>query len=260
MYLWRSPFRNISSGSDAAILYHEYTHGLSNRLVTDADGAGALNSAEAGAMGEAWSDWYAQDFIVGQFPALDTGAVGRGRHGRVHGFRRSRSCGRSRSTAPSVPIRSAVPAGRRSAPAATPTATSGGSAGGAEVHADGEIWAQTLWDLRTALGVREGAGAGDDGDGAAAARAVVLGRAQRDPARRSDACTAAATLGALWSVFAARGMGFFAAAVGGEDTAPAESFALPPAADGPKGTITGRVTNALGGGPRRGRQVGLARA
>ena len=35
-------------------------------------------------------------------------------------------------------------------------------------------------------------------------------------------------------VFAARGMGFFAAAINGEDTAPAESFALPPAADGPR--------------------------
>ena len=27
-------------------------------------------------MGEGWSDWYAKDFIVGQFPALDTGAAG----------------------------------------------------------------------------------------------------------------------------------------------------------------------------------------
>ena len=34
----------------------------------------------------------------------------------------------------------------------------------------------------------------------------------------------------LWKVFAARGMGFYAAAVDGDDTAPAESFALPPAA------------------------------
>jgi hypothetical protein len=76
MYLWSSPFRRISSGSDAAIFYHEYTHGLSNRLVRDADGYGALNSAQAGAMGEAWSDFYAQDYIVEQFPGLDTGAAG----------------------------------------------------------------------------------------------------------------------------------------------------------------------------------------
>ncbi len=53
-------------------------------------------------------------------------------------------------------------------------------------------------------------------------------------------------------------MGFFAAALGGEDTAPAESFAPPPAADGPKGTITGRLTNALGGAPIVGVKVGLA--
>ena len=76
MYLWRSPFRTVSSGSDAAVLFHEYTHGLSNRLVVDADGVGALNTAQAGAMGEGWSDWYAQDFLVGQFPALDTGVAG----------------------------------------------------------------------------------------------------------------------------------------------------------------------------------------
>ena len=39
MYLWRSPFRTVSSGSDAAVLYHEYTHGLSNRLVSTPTGS-----------------------------------------------------------------------------------------------------------------------------------------------------------------------------------------------------------------------------
>ena len=33
-----SRFRDVNGGDDAAIVYHEYTHGLSNRLVTDADG------------------------------------------------------------------------------------------------------------------------------------------------------------------------------------------------------------------------------
>ena len=51
-------------GDDAATVWHEYTHGLSNRLVVDEDGVGALNSAHAGAMGEAWSDWYAEDLLT----------------------------------------------------------------------------------------------------------------------------------------------------------------------------------------------------
>src|SRR4051812_15044410 len=50
MYLWRGPaYRAVNGGDDAAILYHEYTHGLSNRLIRDAGGAGALNSPQAGA-------------------------------------------------------------------------------------------------------------------------------------------------------------------------------------------------------------------
>ena len=56
--------RSMNGGDDSAVVWHEYTHGLSNRLVTNADGSGALSTAHAGAMGEAWSDWYASDFQV----------------------------------------------------------------------------------------------------------------------------------------------------------------------------------------------------
>ena len=73
-----SPFRDVNGGDDAAIVYHEYTHGLSSRLVTVSPSGGeqALNGAQAGAMGEGWSDWYAKDFLVGQFPGDDTAAPG----------------------------------------------------------------------------------------------------------------------------------------------------------------------------------------
>ena len=56
-------FRNINGGDDAGTVWHEYTHGLSNRLVTNDDGSGALSTPHGGAMGEAWSDWYALDFL-----------------------------------------------------------------------------------------------------------------------------------------------------------------------------------------------------
>ena len=67
-----------------------------------------------------------------------------------------------------------------------------------------------------------------------------------------------ADLATLWNVFAARGMGFFAAAIGGEDLAPVESFAVPPPANGPVGSIAGRVTDALTGAPVSGANVGVA--
>ncbi len=189
MYLWSSPFRRISSGSDAAVLYHEYTHGLSNRLVTDADGYGALNSAQAGAMGEGWSDFYAQDFIVGQYPELDTGAAGEVKMGAYTDLTGSSSKLRySPLDCPPVGADPIACPGRI-------TVGSGGFtygdfgriAGGAEVHADGEIWAQTLWDLRTAVGPAKARALVTTGMSLLAARAVLPGRAQRDLPRRPDA-------------------------------------------------------------------------
>ncbi len=58
------PFAPTDVGDEADTVYHEYTHGLSNRLVVDAAGNSTLGNVEAGAMGEAWSDWYAMDYLV----------------------------------------------------------------------------------------------------------------------------------------------------------------------------------------------------
>ena len=87
MYLWHfpgttddpatgDPFVPTSGAFDASILYHEYTHGLSNRLVVDATGNGALNSIEPGSMGEAWSDYYALDYLVTKGFLKDTAKPG----------------------------------------------------------------------------------------------------------------------------------------------------------------------------------------
>jgi hypothetical protein len=68
MFLWHQPHTAFpdedpfiaAMGSDEAdIVYHENTHGLSNRLVVDAQGNSTLGNLQAGSMGEAWSDWYA---------------------------------------------------------------------------------------------------------------------------------------------------------------------------------------------------------
>ena len=205
-------------------------------------------------MGEGWSDWYAQDFLVGQFPSLDTGAAGEVDMGAY-----VNASSRLRSSALDCPV--------DASPVACPGRGAAGSGGytygdfgrvfgSAEVHYDGEIWAQVLWDLRDAVG-------------SAKARALVTAGMRLLPPEPSfldarngilladQALYAGADVGALWGVFAPRGMGFFAASLGGEDTAPAEDFSLPPGPEAPRGTITGRVTSALGGGPVAGVTIGL---
>jgi hypothetical protein len=62
---------------------------------------------------------------------------------------------------------------------------------------------------------------------------------------------------ALWQVFAHRGMGFYAGALGGEDAAPGASFDTPPT-DHSTATITGTVTDSATHAPVAGVPVTLA--
>src|SRR4029078_8489881 len=71
-----APFRDINGGDEGRVLYHEYNHGLSGRLITNSDGSEAVSSPEAGAMGEAWSDWYAMDYLVRTGDETDTATAG----------------------------------------------------------------------------------------------------------------------------------------------------------------------------------------
>ena len=80
------PFIAGNSGDEADIVYHEYTHGLSNRLVVDALGNSTLGNIQAGSMGEAWTDWYAMDFLVNEGLFKDTPADGELRVGQYVGW------------------------------------------------------------------------------------------------------------------------------------------------------------------------------
>ncbi len=140
-----SGFRTVNGGDSAAIVWHEYTHGLSNRLVVHDDGSGALSSPQAGAMGEGWSDWFALDKLVGDGLMDDTSAAGDVDVGHYVDLD-SHQVRRQGIDCPVGVVDPRCPAGGY---------TYGDFAhifGSAEVHADGEIWAQTLWDLRKAVG------------------------------------------------------------------------------------------------------------
>jgi hypothetical protein len=237
MFLWTSGcpgaagVYDVNGADDASIVYHEYTHGLSLRLVTDPAGFGALNGPQSAAMGEAFSDWYATDFLEAAGFQPDTAAPAELRSAvyenaatRTQGF----DCPLGEPTG-------ACPG--------TPTAGSGGYTygdfgrilpGGPEVHADGEIWVETLWDLRRALIAAHGAA-----DGINRVRALVTDGLRLSPAGptfldmrnvilQADVNRGFGDRDLIWAVFAARGMGVNASTSGDSDTHPVEDFTAPP--------------------------------
>ena len=246
MYLFDDPFIAGNSGDEADIVYHEYTHGLSNRLVVDANGVSTLGNVQAGAMGEAWGDWYGTDFLVDEHLLTDTSTDGELRVGEY-----VTAGGTIRTEPVDCPVGSAA-----AACAGTPGVGAGGYTygdfgkivGRPEVHADGEIWVQTLWDLRRSLGVRLTENL--------VTRAMELSPANpsfldmRNSILEADmAVREGKDQAKIWTVFAARGMGFFAGSVDGDDPAPAEDFSTPPPASTPRGTLTGVVTDQDAGTP-----------
>ena len=236
MYLFRddcpssSGIRDVNGADDAHIVYHEYTHGLSNRLVTDAAGFGALGGAQSGSMGEAWSDWYAEDYLAAAGFQTDTGAPGE-----------IRSNAYVNAAIRTQPFDCPVGSGPPACPG-TPGAGPGGYTYGdfakilgfAEVHADGEIWVEALWDLRQSLIASHGAA-----DGTFRARALVTDGMRlsppsptflqmRDAILQADVNRGFVDRDRIWAVFAARGMGLNATTSGDNDTAPVEDFTAPP--------------------------------
>jgi extracellular elastinolytic metalloproteinase len=237
MYLFGGGLPEVDGANDASLVYHEYTHGLSGRLVTYADGWDAMWAApdggQPGALGEGTSDWYAMDYLVAQGLEIDAAGAGDVRVGEyVDG-----GTDAIRFQGVDCPVGAAACAG-------TPTSGDGGfdfSDYGVvwfepEVHADGEIWAQTLWDLRSALVAAQP-------DGLERVRRYVTGGLRLAPPEptflemRDAILQAAAATGGeldldlLWQAFAARGMGWSAATTGPLDTTPAAAFDRPPGAE-----------------------------
>ncbi len=121
-YLFTAPSPDRDSSVDSDVVFHEYGHGISNRLI--GNGSTALSGTQSGAMGEGWSDYWA-------ITINNDGAVGEYVVNSAIGIRRAVYT---------------VPAN------AVHNSYADVGAGGFEVHNDGEVWAATLWDLRAQLG------------------------------------------------------------------------------------------------------------
>ncbi len=267
MYLFRAAANaglpNVPStngGDDAEVVYHEYTHGLSNRLVQFPDGTSGLTTQQANSMGEGWSDWYAEDFLNNQGFKPDTAAVGDVVIGAIT------FAGELRTQAVDCPVGASAPACPGSPSTNSPGGTAGPGgftygdfgkvAGFPEVHADGEIWLETLWQIRQTVGpvVAE----------TLVTRAMELSPPgpsyldMRNAIIQADLVNfGGADQGTLWSVFAERGMGFFAASLG-SSTSVVEDFSTPPdCATTTCATISGTVTDKASGDPAVGLKVGF---
>ncbi|MFN8189629.1 MAG: M36 family metallopeptidase [Nocardioidaceae bacterium] len=263
MYLWHfpgaddatDPWVPTSSAFDASVEYHEYIHGLSNRLVIDAAGNSTLNSIEAGSMGEAWSDYYAMDYLVMKGFVKDTARSGQVFEGIY-----------LTAGAPFRTMAIDCAVGATAAGCAQPVIGGQGGytygdfpaiGGGPEVHSSGEVWAQTLWDIRSAFGHRVA--------DTLITRAMSLSSDDPSMLDMRNAILQADTVAygqshakALWRLFAHRGMGYFAGAIDGNDAYPAEDFSMPPAPTTPRTSISGTVTDSITGQPVAGAVVQVA--
>ncbi|MDX3752686.1 M36 family metallopeptidase [Streptomyces sp. AK08-02] len=245
-------------GDDAATVYHEYTHGLSHRLITDADGVPALNSEQSNAMGEAWSDWYALDFLNSEGLLKDNRRVDGDVNLDAPGWSDELPA-RTQSIDCPVGATSAACHGTTQAGAGGYTYGDYGkiSRRGPEVHADGEIWGETLWDLRNVLGSRL--------TESLVTRAMELSPVSPSFLDQRNAILQADTVvnggrahDRIWKVFAHRGMGWFAAALTGDDVRPDEDFSVPPGPNTPVVTLTGKVTDDSSGAPVGGVTVSIS--
>lgn len=229
-----APAFEVNGADDAQVVYHEYTHGLSTRLVGGPNSMGSLQAAQSGAMGEGWSDWYATDYLVSQGLLPDnanrSGELPQGRYENFFSIRAQAvdcAVGAPKKQCPEEKTGKSGPGGFTYADYGRVRDR------GPEVHDDGEIWVQTLWDLRAAMIKKFGA-AGiahteqliTDGMRLTAVKPSFLDA--RNGILQADA--AAQDFNAkniIWKVFDHRGMGSDARSSGANDKRPKPGFRNP---------------------------------
>ncbi|MGP4081183.1 M36 family metallopeptidase [Pseudalkalibacillus sp. R45] len=228
MFLWE-PIAGAFEGEyadgdfDAGIIYHEYSHALSNRLVA---GGEALGSHQSGSMGEGWGDWYGMHYLV-KNGLQEKPVVGAYVTGNEERGIRSYSLDEAPYNYGDV----------------------GYDIVGPEVHSDGDIWAAILWHMREELIERYGKEKGES-----VAEHLVIDAmpiSVPDPSMKDMRTAIIAAdferydgehYDALWTAFAQRGLGADAQSKGGDDTDPVPAFNHP---DGERnGQLVGKVINA----------------
>jgi hypothetical protein len=228
--VWDYSTPSRDSDLDSIVILHEYGHAVSTRLVGGPSKIDTLNGAQSGGMGEGWSDWWGLMFTQKssdtKTDAYPVGTYLRGQPSTGSGIRR-------------YPY---------SFNMTVDPLTYGAYNTNREVHAVGEIWCSVLWDLNWLLidkyGYSPSIMAGYTGSGSAGnilALQLVEDSLKlmpskptflegRDAILQADqALTGGANWIEIWTAFARRGMGVYAAD-GGSDSASSvtQNFDMPP--------------------------------
>ncbi len=166
---------DLDTAYDGHIVVHEYSHGVTQRMVGGPNATNCLFGTQSGAMAEGWSDYFAISFfnnpITGAYSTQDL----------VRGIRRQSYEG-YRFTYEDI------------------------GNNGYEFHNDGEIWAATLWDLRRTLA--QGLADRLVVQALKLTTCVASMLDARDAILSADlALTRGANRPAIWTVFARHGMG-----------------------------------------------------
>jgi len=229
MYRFVGPNIDRDGGLDAEIVIHELTHGLSNRLIGNGSG---LNWDVGSGMGEGWSDFYALSLLNNSNADNPNGKYASGAYAtyKLGGLTDNYLYGIRRfpySTDNSVnPLTWAdlddVTFNLAGGIAASPLNFSGN--GACEVHNIGEIWCNTLWEVRSRVIADPAAANGNVPTGNNKMLQIVTDALKMTPLNPSFidardaliAADAAANAGAnelwIWQGFADRGLGYNAVA------------------------------------------------
>ena len=206
-------YRVFTDGSyDGSVITHEYTHGVSTRLIRNFS-----NTGQMGAMSEAWSYFYAFELT------LPEGAPPDGVY--VDGEYFIQSFGKGIRTYPFTTDikRNPLTYNQLGQVISFP-----------EVHADGEIWMAALWDMRSNLIEQFG-----DKEGRRRVRQIVLDAMKLSPPAPTmvdmrDAILLAdqqdfkgASQTQIWKAFVKRGLGALAYSIDPTSTFIATSFDMP---------------------------------
>ncbi len=216
MYVFTGPTPDIDGDLDAEIVIHEYTHGLSNRLV---GGGVGISANQSQGMGEGWSDFYglallseASDDVNGNYAAggYATRQFSSLTQNYYFGIRRypySTNLLKNPLTFKDID----------SAQASSHTGVARSSIIGStanEVHNEGEVWCVTLWDMRANLITKHGFATGNSlalqlvTDGMKLSPANPNFLQARNAIIQADLVNqGGANQNELWNAFARRGMG-----------------------------------------------------
>ena len=225
LFYLQDKYAALDPVDDASVIYHEYTHGLVGRTVVDALGWGATSLRQPWALNEGLADFFSLDYLVGRGLMTDTDAPGEVWIG-PHLFKP----GDGRKEAIDCPI--AVLHKNCLFQGVAPGGVGYEDYGqvderGPEPHYDGEIMGQTMWQLRGSLIAAHGQ---DDGENRI--RSLAYTALQLAPPEPSFLDYRNALLQAdrvlrqgqdaerIWSVFADRGMGWFASTRDSDDADP----------------------------------------